>query len=153
MADDKLEIKTAIDTDGIDDGMSDIKSLVTKGMDVLNNSVSGCISTVSGLGSALLNVAENAGKHLLSLGKSAISVGESFESSMSQVIATMGVTTDTMTENGENVYEKLSEKAKEMGSTTKFSASEAADALNYLALAGYDATKACDVCPRYRSEY
>ena len=91
MADDKLEIKTAIDTDGIDDGMSDIKSLVAKGMDVLNNSISGCISTVSGLGSALLNVAETAGKKLFSLGKSAISVGENFESSMSQVIATMGL--------------------------------------------------------------
>ncbi|MDE6539912.1 MAG: phage tail tape measure protein, partial [Ruminococcus sp.] len=148
MADDKLEIQTAIDTDGVDDGMSNIKNLVTKGMDALNNSISGCISTVSGLGSALLNVAETAGKGLLSLGKSAISVGENFESSMSQVIATMGVTKDTMTENGENIYDKLSEKAKEMGSTTKFSASEAADALNYLALAGYDAEKACDALPQ-----
>ena len=53
LADDKLET----DTDGID---------------VLNNSVSGCISTVYGLGSALLNVAENAGKKLFSLGKSVI---------------------------------------------------------------------------------
>ncbi len=148
MADDKLEIQTAIDTDGVDDGMLNIKNLVKKGMDVLNNSISGCISTVSGLGSALLNVAETAGKHLLSLGKSAISVGESFESSMSQVIATMGVTTETMTENGENIYEKLSEKAKEMGASTKFSASDAADALNYLALAGYDAEKACDALPQ-----
>lgn len=148
MADDKLEIQTAIDTDGVDDGMFNIKNLVVKGMDTLNNSVSGCISTVSGLGSALLNVAETAGKGLLSLGKSAISVGENFESSMSQVIATMGVTKDTTTENGENIYEKLSEKAKEMGSTTKFSASEAADALNYLALAGYDAEKACDALPQ-----
>ncbi|MDE6678865.1 MAG: phage tail tape measure protein, partial [Ruminococcus sp.] len=148
MADDKLEIQTAIDTDGVDDGMLNIKNLVKKGMDVLNNSISGCILTVSGLGSALLNVAETAGKHLLSLGKSAISVGESFESSMSQVIATMGVTTETMTENGENIYEKLSEKAKEMGASTKFSASEAADALNYLALAGYDASKACDALPQ-----
>ncbi|MCM1316272.1 MAG: hypothetical protein NC040_09385 [Muribaculaceae bacterium] len=30
MADDKLEIKTAIDTDGVDDGMSDIKILSRK---------------------------------------------------------------------------------------------------------------------------
>ena len=96
----------------------------------------------------MLNVAETAGKSLISLGKSAISVGENFESSMSQVIATMGVTKDTMTENGENIYDKLSEKAKEMGSTTKFSASEAADALNYLALSGYDASKSCDTLPQ-----
>ena len=148
MADDKLEIQTAIDTDGVDDGMLNIRNIVTKGMDALNNSVSGCISTVAGLGSAFLNVAETAGKSLLSLGKSAVSVGKNFESSMSQVIATMGVTTDTMTENGENIYDKLSEKAKEMGATTKFSASEAADALNYLALAGYDAEKACDALPQ-----
>ncbi|MDE5584436.1 MAG: phage tail tape measure protein [Ruminococcus sp.] len=148
MADDIIEIKTAIDTDGVDDGMLNIKNLVVKGMDALNSSISGCISTVAGLGSALLNVAETAGKGLLSLGKSAVSVGQNFESSMSQVIATMGVTKDTMTENGENIYDKLSEKAKEMGSTTKFSASEAADALNYLALAGYDAGKACDALPQ-----
>lgn len=76
--------------------------------------------------------------------------GQQFESSMSQVIATMGVTKDAVTNidgTDVNVYDMLADKAKEMGAKTKFSASEAADALNYLALAGYDAQKACNALP------
>lgn len=76
--------------------------------------------------------------------------GQQFESSMSQVIATMGITKDAVTNidgTDVNVYDMLADKAKEMGAKTKFSASEAADALNYLALAGYDAQKACNALP------
>ena len=43
--------------------------------------------------------------------------------------------------------DNLTKVAKEMGSTTKFTATQAADALNYLALAGYDANKAAEVLP------
>ena len=63
----------------------------------------------------------------------------SFQSSMSQVAATMGVGVDQI--------QSLTDKAKEMGSTTAFTATQAADALNYLALAGYDANKAAEVLP------
>ena len=41
----------------------------------------------------------------------------------------------------------LSELAKKMGSETAFSASECAEALNYLALAGYDTQQMCDTLP------
>jgi TP901 family phage tail tape measure protein len=41
----------------------------------------------------------------------------------------------------------LSEFAKEMGATTQFSATEAAEAMNYLALAGYDAEKQIAALP------
>jgi TP901 family phage tail tape measure protein len=69
---------------------------------------------------------------------------------MSQVQATMGITKDAMsTVDGQsvNTMDKLSELAKQMGSETAFSASECAEALNYLALAGYDTQEMCDTLP------
>lgn len=83
---------------------------------------------------------------LAGMGTAAVTVGAGFEASMSQVAATMGMTADEADYSNE-VYAKLANTAKEMGATTKFSASEAGDALNYLALAGYDADKACAALP------
>lgn len=68
-----------------------------------------------------------------------IQTGMQFDSAMSQVAATMGVTVDEVQE--------LRDFAKEMGSTTAFSASQAAEALNYMALAGYDAQKSMEMLP------
>ena len=67
--------------------------------------------------------------------------GMGFDTAMSQVAATMAITADSAN------YEKLSNAAKEMGSTTKYSATQAAEALNYLALAGYDADRAVEALP------
>ena len=67
-----------------------------------------------------------------------VTTSANFESSMSQVQATMGINKDSMsTLNGQsvNTMDALSELAKEMGSSTAFSATECAEALNYLALA------------------
>lgn len=74
-------------------------------------------------------------------------VGMAFEESMSQVAATMGITRDTIAADGTKPFEILSQAAKDAGDSTKFSASEAAEALNYLALAGYDASTAAEVLP------
>lgn len=71
----------------------------------------------------------------------AVNVGSSFTASMSQVSATMGITRMSAE------YETLSAAAEEMGAATKFSATQAGDALNYLALAGYDANKAVSALP------
>lgn len=75
-----------------------------------------------------------------------MSAGQDFTSSMSQVAATMGITTEEINA-GSEAYETLAEAAKQAGATTPYSASEAADALNYLALAGYDAATAAEVLP------
>lgn len=75
----------------------------------------------------------------------AVNVGKEFESAMSQVQATMLI--DTGTEEGMAAYETLENAARECGRTTAFSATEAAEALNYLALAGYDADKAATALP------
>lgn len=60
-----------------------------------------------------------------------IEAGKAFEKSMSNVAALSGATNDEL--------ELLRQTAKDYGSTTQFSASEAADALGYMALAGWDA--------------
>lgn len=81
------------------------------------------------------------------LGIAAVKTSASFESSMVKVAATMGITVKEI-ENGSESYKILEEAAQKCGETTKYSASEAADALNYLALAGYDAKKSAEVLPR-----
>lgn len=60
-----------------------------------------------------------------------VEVGMAFDSSMSNVAALSGAT-------GEEL-DMLRETAKKYGEQTKYSASEAADALGYMALAGWDA--------------
>ena len=80
------------------------------------------------------------------IGTASVAVASTFESSMSQVAATMGMTSDEIN-NGSEDYQKLEKAARDMGSTTKYSASEAADALNYLALAGYDVDKSVETLP------
>lgn len=99
----------------------------------------------------------NAGKKLLpvtagvtALGTASVTTAANFESSMSQVQATMGITKDSMsTLNGQsvNTMDALSDLAKEMGSSTAFSATECSEALNYLALAGYDTQEMADTLP------
>ncbi len=84
------------------------------------------------------------------LGTAAVATAASFESSMSQVQATMGISKDAVSEvNGEsvNTMDTLSNLAKKMGSETAFSASECSEALNYLALAGYDTQEMYDTLP------
>lgn len=76
-----------------------------------------------------------------------IEVGSEFEASMSQVAATMGITSEEINAGSED-YEKLSAAAKKCGQTTKYSASESAEALNYLALAGYNVDKSVETLPK-----
>lgn len=56
-------------------------------------------------------------------------VGSSFEAGMSKVAAVSGASVDEL--------ELLTAKAKELGSSTKFTATETAEAMNYMAMAGW----------------
>lgn len=87
-------------------------------------------------------------------GKSSVEAGAEFDSSMSQVAATMGKSmeefnsiTASTTIGTKEFTGTLRDFAQYMGSTTAFSATEAADALNYMALAGYDAKTSMDMLP------
>ncbi len=63
------------------------------------------------------------------LGTAAVKTAADFDAAMSQVAAVSGATGDDL--------DALREKAREMGEKTKFSASEAAEAMNYMAMAGW----------------
>ena len=76
-----------------------------------------------------------------------IGVGSDFEASMSQVAATMGMSAEDV-RSGSGEFKKLESAAEEMGATTKYTSAEAAEALNYLALAGYDANKSVETLPK-----
>lgn len=128
MYDGTLKFDTAIDKTGFKLGLDALGGIAAKGMAAVTAAVTAAAGAVSALGGY------------------AVSVGKDFESSMAQVIATMGITKDTV-QDGVNSYDLLKEAAAAAGESTVFSASEAADALNYLALAGYDAAKAADALP------
>ena len=81
------------------------------------------------LGNLASQVITKAVSGLGSLVKSVIDTGKAFDSSMSKVKAISGATAEDM--------EKLTEKAEQMGATTKFTATEAADAMGYMAMAGW----------------
>lgn len=97
------------------------------------------LQKISATGEKLKDVGSNiegAGKKLLpvtatvtALGTASVKIAADFESSMSKVAAVSGATGGDL--------DVLSKKAREMGSKTKFSASEAAEAMNYMAMAGW----------------
>ena len=95
----------------------------------------------------IMDAAKMLAKAIKDIAVAAVGTGAEFEASMSQVAATMGITSDAI-RNGSNDYKTLEAAAKKCGETTKYSASEAAEALNYLALAGYDASKAAETLPK-----
>lgn len=79
-----------------------------------------------------------------------VKLASEFEQKMSQVNATMGITAETTSElNGQtvNTTKALSDLAVEMGGKTRYSASECAEALNYLALSGYSTQEMADTLP------
>lgn len=78
-------------------------------------------------------------KAITNFASSSVKTGMTFDKSMSQVAATLGKTVDEV--------QGLREFAQKMGSETAFSASQSADALNYMALAGYDAEKSMKMLP------
>lgn len=79
----------------------------------------------------IANAATKAVDALKEIVTQTIEVGKTFDKSMSNVAALSGASAKDM--------EMLRNTAKEFGSTTQFSASQAADALGYMALAGWDA--------------
>ena len=79
------------------------------------------------------------------MGVAAVKTGMDFEKSMSQVSATMLIDKDT--KKGAAQFNVLEEAARKCGRETAFSATEAAEALNNLAMAGYGATDAATALP------
>jgi len=97
---------------------------------------SGLSAGAVAVGNLASSAITSAASGLVDFGKAAMETGMSFDASMANVAAISGATGDELT--------TLRDKAKEMGATTKFTATEAADAFGYMAMAGWDASQMVD---------
>lgn len=111
MADGKIVVDTELNESGIRNGLSNLSNITKSGFGVLTKAV-GAVSS-----------------GLTAVATGAIMVGSNFEEGMSKVAAISGATG--------NDLDALTEKAKEMGASTKFSATESAAAMEYMAMAGW----------------
>lgn len=123
-----LAAKLTLDSTEYDSGLEKASDAAKK--------LNGVANKMLGVGAAV-GAAAIAGA--VSFGKAALKSGMQFDAAMSQVAATMGIAVDEIGE--------LRDFALEMGSTTAFTATQAAEALNYMALAGYDADKSMSMLP------
>ena len=110
-SDGNLNFDTKIDESGFNKGIKNIGSLGKTALTVVGGTLVGITSAI-GTGIA-----------------ASVKVGSAFEAEMSKVSAISGATGDELG--------LLGEKAKEMGSKTKFSATESAQAMEYMAMAGW----------------
>lgn len=134
----------------------------------LDSSFTGAISSASSAMSALGTLGTVAGASVkiagsaltataaavAGVGVASVKAGSEFDSAMSQVAATMGTTMQGLQEEVGTVdlawgefSGNLREYAQEMGKHTAFSATESAEALNYMALAGYDVQTSMEMLP------
>lgn len=112
---------------------ADMKNL-QQSFDNLKDNLSNAESNTKGLTSVLGKIGKVAGftvisKQLVDISKDIIETGKNFEAEMSKVKAISGATGDEFTQ--------LTDLAKELGSSTNFSASEAAQGMQFLAMAGW----------------
>ena len=121
----ELKVKITADANGLKGALNGISkdiSKIGKDFDGLKNLGQG----ISSVGKAL-----TAGLTLpiVGMGVASVKTASDFQGAMKEVSAISGATGTDLT--------KLSDLAKEMGRTTKFSASESADALKYMGMAGW----------------
>ena len=118
-----LFVKISVDDSGLKDGVDRAKDKVLGSADTIS-------AKSVAIGNAIYDVGKKAASTLVDFGKFSIDAGMAFDTSMSNVAAISGATGSDL--------EALTEKAKEMGAKTKFSASESADAFTYMAMAGWE---------------
>ena len=131
-----LAAKISLDSTALEEGLQKTQGSLSAGAVAMGNLASNAIST------ALSKTVDFA--------KSSIKAGADFDSAMAQVAATSGVTMDELNNNIVTVGDftgSLRDFAQQEGATTAFSATQAAEALNYMALAGYDATTSVQMLP------
>ena len=121
----KLVGKIAVDSSDANSKINEVSKKASSLATTVGSKMQSAGDKISGIGTKLLP----ATAAITGIGTAAVKTYASFESKMSNVQAISGATGDDLA--------KLGEKAKEMGAKTKFSASESADALSYMAMAGW----------------
>ena len=146
-----LFAKLSLDSSEYEKGLSDAKNEAESA----GSKIGGGLMSAAKVGVAAIGAASVA---TVKFGKDAVATGMSFDQSMSQVAATMGKTMDEMANETGTALVRLDGETKEfngtlrdfaqyMGANTAFTASQAADALNYMALAGYNTQESMDMLP------
>lgn len=121
-SDGQLVFDTKLDSSGFEQG---VKGLTSRAQSVGNG-----VSKVANLTkNAVVTGAKAMTAGLGAFGAYALKAGSDFDAGMSEVQAISGA-------SGKDL-EALRDKAKEMGATTKFSATQSAEALKYMAMAGW----------------
>nr|WP_326184277.1 phage tail tape measure protein [uncultured Oscillibacter sp.] len=106
-----------------------------------SNKLKSVFSTAAKVGAAAIGSVTAAAT---AFAKASVEAGMQFDSSMSQIAATLGLSMQEIENNIDgagDTFDALRKKALEMGSTTNFTAQQAAEGLNILAMSGYDAEK------------
>lgn len=118
-----VKIGTELDSSGVKKGLDEINGTAQSGFSKFSEIGKNALSVFAGnMLTGVVSQAKNAAGAVLD-------IGMSFESGMSKVEAISGAT-------GEDLA-ALTDKAKEMGAKTKFSATESAEAMQYMAMAGW----------------
>lgn len=119
--------------DALDD-MEDSADDADNALDDMADSVENTDSKFGAWEVTLANLASNAIQNMIDkcteLAKSVVETGVSFSGTMAEVQAISGASSEDM--------EMLEETARQFGATTKFSATEAAEAEKFMAMAGWD---------------
>lgn len=103
------------------------------------------LATAAKVGAAAIGAATTAAT---AFAATSVKTGMDFDAAMSQISATMGMTTQDIKNNVDgagDTFDLLRQKALEMGSSTNYTATQAAEGLNILAMSGYDATQSMDM--------
>ena len=132
MADYTLSAKITGDASKFQKAMQQAETSMQK-LNQKFGSFGGALETLGGkmtsAGTKITALETAAGGAAVALGTQAVKAGASFEAEMSKVSAISGSTGDDL--------KALTDKAKEMGKKTKFSATESAEAFEYMAMAGW----------------
>lgn len=143
----ELFAKLGLDSTEYSNGLKSAKGEATSFGGVIGNG----LKTAAKIGAAALATATTAAT---AFAASSVKAGAEFDKSMSQVAATMGLSmSELQTQVGAvdtawgTFSGNLREYAQFMGQNTAFSATQAADALNYMALAGYDVQESMTMLP------
>lgn len=129
--------ETEAQLDKLDNGMEETEDSTKRAGQSAQNAAKGGFTVLKGVIADLASkVIQSAIQGFKNLAKSVANTGIEFDSAMSKVAAISGATADDL--------DKLTEKAQEMGRTTKFTASESAEAFNYMAMAGWKTQEMLD---------
>lgn len=137
-----LELDTSKFKSGFTSAINDLKVFQASGA-TTEQKLKGLSSAFSTVGGGLT---KGLTLPLVGVATASVGVASKFESAMSQVAATMGITSEQI-KNGNKDFENLQKTALNMGATTKYTASEAAEGLNILAQAGLSADESIKAIP------